>query len=226
MQRIPLYSKLMELPMFQGMSKDDLMAVIGQTRFDFAQKEVGETIVSAGDECAHLSFLLSGQMEVRSQADDNSYIFIEEIGSPFILQPENLFGISPRYTRTFVAKTTCSLLLLSKSEILRLADDFIIFKFNLLNTISTQAQKAARLPWRHCHNGLEHRIIRFFTSHCIHPAGSKLVQIKMEKLANEMNDSRLNISRVLNHMQKQGLIELKRGRVIIPMLEKMAAGLG
>ena len=46
MQRIPLYSKLMELPMFQGMSKDDLMAVIGQTRFDFAQKEVGETIVS------------------------------------------------------------------------------------------------------------------------------------------------------------------------------------
>ena len=108
MQRIPLYSKLMELPMFQGMSKDDLMAVIGQTRFDFAQKETGETIANAGDECAHLSFLLSGQMEVRSQADDNSYIFIEEIGAPFILQPENLFGISPRYTRTFVAKTTCS----------------------------------------------------------------------------------------------------------------------
>ena len=64
MQRIPLYSKLMELPMFQGMSKDDLMAVIGQTRFDFAQKEAGETIANAGDECAHLSFLLSGQMEV------------------------------------------------------------------------------------------------------------------------------------------------------------------
>ena len=95
----------------------------------------------------------------------------------------------------------------------------------MLNTISTQAQKAARLPWRHCYSGLEHRIARFFTSHCIHPAGPKLVQIKMEKLANEMNDSRLNISRVLNHMQTQGLIELKRGRVIIPMLEKMAAGL-
>ena len=39
MQRIPLYSKLMELPMFQGMSTDDLVAVLGQTRFDFAQKK-------------------------------------------------------------------------------------------------------------------------------------------------------------------------------------------
>ena len=226
MQRVPLYGKLMELPMFQGMSKDDLAAVLGQTRFDFAQKKAGATIVRAGNECTHLYFLLNGRMEVSAQAHDNGYIFTEEIGAPYILQPENLFGISPRYTRTFVAKATCSLLLLSKSEVLRLTDDFIIFKFNLLNTISTQAQKAARLPWRHCYSGLEHRIARFFTSHCIHPAGPKLVQIKMEKLANEMNDSRLNVSRALNHMQSQGLIELKRGRIAIPMLEKLVTEWG
>ena len=224
MQRIPLYGKLMELPMFQGMSKDDLAAVLGQTRF--AQKKAGATIVRAEEECTHLYFLLSGRMEVSAQAHDNSYTFTEDIGAPYILQPENLFGISPRYTRTFVAKTTCSLLLLSKSEVLRLTDDFIIFKFNLLNTISTQAQKAERLPWRHCAPNLEHRITRFITTHCIHPAGSKLVHIKMQKLANEMNDNRLNVSRALNAMQKQGLIQLKRGCIVIPMLEKLVAEWG
>ena len=131
----------MELPMFQGMSKDDLAAVLGQTRFDFAQKRAGATIVRAEEECTHLYFLLNGRMEVSAQAHDNGYIFTEEIGAPYILQPENLFGISTRYTHTFVAKATCSLLLLSKSEVFRLTDDFIIFKFNLLNTVSTQAQR-------------------------------------------------------------------------------------
>ena len=226
MHRIPLYGKLMELPMFQGMSKDDLATVLGQTRFDFAQKKAGATIVRAEDECTHLYFLLNGRMEVSAQAHDNGYIFSEEIDAPYILQPENLFGISPRYTRTFVAKATCSLLLLSKSEVLRLTDDFIIFKFNLLNTISTQAQKAERLPWRHCAPNLEHRITRFITTHCIHPAGSKLVHIKMQKLANELNDNRLNVSRALNGMQKQGLIQLKRGCIVIPMLEKLVAEWG
>ena len=221
MQRVPLYGKLMELPMFQGMSKDDLAAVLGQTRFDFAQKKAGATIVRAEEECTHLYFLLSGRMEVSAQAHDNGYTFVEEIGAPYILQPENLFGISPRYTRTFVAKATCSLLLLRKSEVLRLTDDFIIFKFNLLNTISTQAQKAGKLPWRHCDSNLEHRITRFITAHCIHPAG-----IKMQKLANEMNDNRLNVSRALNAMQKQGLIQLKRGCIEIPMLEKLVAEWG
>ncbi|MFC2494428.1 MAG: Crp/Fnr family transcriptional regulator, partial [Prevotella sp.] len=171
-------------------------------------------------------FLLSGRMEVSAQAHDNGYTFTEDIGAPYILQPENLFGISPRYTRTFVAKATCSLLLLSKSEVLRLTDDFIIFKFNLLNTISTQAQKAERLPWRHCAPNLEHRITRFITTHCTHPAGSKLVHIKMQKLANELNDNRLNVSRALNGMQKQGLIQLKRGCIVIPMLEKLVAEWG
>ena len=165
-------------------------------------------------------------MEVSAQAHDNGYTFTEDIGAPYILQPENLFGISPRYTRTFVAKATCSLLLLSKSEVLRLTDDFIIFKFNLLNTISTQAQKAGRQPWRHCDSNLEHRITRFFTAHCIHPAGRKLVHIKMQKLANEMNDNRLTVSRALNGMQKQGLIQLKRGCIVIPMLEKLVAEWG
>ena len=217
MQRIPLYGKLMELPMFQGMSKDDLAAVLGQTRFDFAQKKAGATIVRAEEECTHLYFLLNGRMEVSAQAHDNGYTFTEEIGAPYILQPENLFGISPRYTRTFVAKAT---------EVLRLTDDFIIFKFNLLNTISTQAQKAERLPWRHCDSNLEHRITRFITAHCIHPAGRKLVHIKMQKLANETNDNRLNVSRALNGIQKQGLIQLKRGCIVIPMLEKLVAEWG
>ena len=43
----------------------------------------------------------------------------------------------------------------------------------------------------------------------------------MERLALELNDSRLNVSRVLNQLQYEGLIELYRGRIVIPQLERL-----
>jgi DNA-binding GntR family transcriptional regulator len=38
----------------------------------------------------------------------------------------------------------------------------------------------------------------------------------MTRLAEEMGDSRLDVSRALNNMQQRGLIILHRGKIIIP----------
>ena len=43
----------------------------------------------------------------------------------------------------------------------------------------------------------------------------------MERLAEELNDNRLNISRELNKMQSEGLLQLKRAIIHIPSLEKL-----
>ena len=43
----------------------------------------------------------------------------------------------------------------------------------------------------------------------------------MERLAEEVNDSRLNVSRVLNRLQETGMLELHRGRIEIPQLERL-----
>lgn len=43
----------------------------------------------------------------------------------------------------------------------------------------------------------------------------------MEELANAINDTRLSVSKALNGMQESGLLELHRGEIVIPDLEKM-----
>ena len=40
-------------------------------------------------------------------------------------------------------------------------------------------------------------------------------------LTKHANDIRLNVSRVLNQLQYEGLVELHRGRVVIPQLERL-----
>ena len=75
--------------------------------------------------------------------------------------------------------------------------------------------------WQYVPDSLEKRIVRFFAQHCIYPAGPKVFHILMNRLASELNDSRLNVSRALNDLQREGKIVLRRGRVEIPLMERL-----
>ena len=216
-----LYDNLLVLPLFMGMSRSDLMDIAGQTKFDFKKVEDGETIVREGEACQRLYFLLSGEIMVITEADDHGYRIEEDIFGPEIFQIERIFGLTQRFTHTYIAKHGCSLMSISKQEMQKLSDKFEIFRINLLNLISTQTQKNNRRLFRVPPKTLSERITRFFESHCIRPAGEKMFYIKMTRLAEEMNVKRIYVSNALNEMQDHKLIKLYRGRIHIPSLEKL-----
>lgn len=216
-----LYDSLLVLPLFLGMNRSDLQAAAGSTRFDFKKIESGETIVCEGDVCQRLYFLINGETIVITEADDHGYRIEEDIMAPEIFQPERLFGLTQRFTHTYVAKTNCSLMSISKQELANLSDNFEIFRINLLNMISTQTQKNNRHKFRVPPKNLPERIIRFFESHCIRPAGEKTFYIKMARLAEELNTKRIYISQALHELQSHSLVNLSRGKIEIPALEKL-----
>lgn len=214
-----LSEKLLTLPLFQGMSQDDLSQIVGQTKFGFHQFAERKVVLAEGTPCEGFMFLLNGTLSVESIADDHGYRLVEELSKPTVLQPEHLFGLHQRYTRSFTAKTACHFLTLDKNEVIRLADEFIIFRLNMLNIISTVSQKQSRRPWHVAPQTLPQRIARFIEERCLQPTGEKELYIKMPRLADELNDSRLDISRALNTMQADGLLQLSRGKIHISALE-------
>ncbi len=216
-----LYDNLLSLPLFQGMSRSDLALVAGQTLFDFRKYNDGKLIAKEGDACRGFYFLLKGKLTVESASDDYAYRVVEDINAPEVVQPEHLFGLKQRYTRTYITKGECNVLFLNKTEVMKLASQYDIFRLNLLNIISTQTQKANHRVWRMVPEDLRKHVIRFFESHSVRPAGDKMFYIKMNRLAQEVNDSRLDVSKALNEMQEEGLLELYRGRIHIPALEKL-----
>lgn len=221
MATLQIYEKLLLFPLFQGMSRDDLELVAGHTRFGFSKISKGSTIVAEGDECRQLFFLINGTLRVETAAADRGYMVVEQLDAPVVLQPEVVFGYTQRYTHTFVAQTDANFITVDKDEVLRLSEDFLVFRLNLLNMFATQTQKMSRLLWQHVPDSLENRIIRFFAQHCLYPAGSKVFYILMNRLAGELNDSRLDVSRALNALQRDGKIVLRRGRVEIPLMERL-----
>ena len=203
------------------MSHDDLELVAGHTRFGFVKLQEGRRVVADGDACTELVFLIGGAVRVTTASADHAYSVEEHIQAPYLLQPEAIFGYQQRYTHTFTAERAVSLITIDKAEVLRLSEDFLVFRLNLLGLFATQAQKLAAQPWRRHPETLQQRIVRFFVHHSLYPAGPKTFRILMNRLADELNDSRLDISRVLNNMQAAGLLTLHRGRIEIPSLERL-----
>ena len=221
MATLQIYEKLLLFPLFQGMSRDDLEQVAGHTRFGFSKINAGSTVVTEGDDCRQLYFMINGFLCVETIADDHGYTVKEHLEAPLILQPEVIFGYTQRYTHTYIAQTDANFIAIGKDEVLRLSEDFLVFRLNLLNLFATQTQKTVRMLWQHVPDSLENRIVRFFAQHCLYPAGPKVFHILMNRLANELNDSRLDISRALNALQHEGKIVLRRGRVEIPQMERL-----
>ena len=125
------------------------------------------------------------------------------------------------YTKDFIAQTDCSLLSLDKQEVLRLLDNHLIFRLNFLNSISMLAQRMGRIPWRRQSDGIRQQFVDFLRLRCLTQAGPKVVKIRMEDLAHELHQSRLNVSRMLNGMQHKGLLSMSRGVLTIPQLEAL-----
>jgi CRP-like cAMP-binding protein len=221
MAALQLLDKLLQFPLFLGMSRDDLEIVAGHTRFGFMKIEAGKTVVKSGDNCNQLHFLINGSLRVRTYSDDYGYSVEEQMQAPNILQLESVFGYYQRYTHDFVAQTDVNFITIDKEEVMRLTEDFLVFRLNIMNHFATMTQKKIRQAWTRPPQSLEERIIRFLLHHSTYPAGHKVFNILMTRLADEVNDSRLNVSRVLNEMQHKGMISLGRGKIEIPQLERL-----
>lgn len=216
-----IYDRLLQFTLFQGMSHADLMQVAGHTKFNFSKLSAGKKLVKEGDDCDHLVFVTNGTLRAETVSDDHSCRVTESISAPYILQPERLFGITQRYSSSFTAETPCSLISIDKQEVLLLLETQLVFRLNLLNLLAAESQRLRHHAWRTAPRTLPERITRFFFSRCLYPAGPKTFHILMQQMAKELNDSRLDISVALNKMQAEGLLTLHRGRIEIPMLERL-----
>ncbi|MBM6993215.1 MAG: Crp/Fnr family transcriptional regulator [Prevotella sp.] len=221
MESFVLYNKLITLPLFLGMSKDDLERIISTTKFDFQKAEANNLIVEEGEKSGQLLLLVDGEVQMETPSDDNGYSVIEFVKAPAAIQPERTFGLTQRYSSSVRATTPSSLIRINKNETLRLTNDSLIFRLNLLNIISTALQKKNHEAWKMVPQNLDQRICRFFTIHCTHPGGRKIFKIKMRRLAAELNDNRLHVSQALHRMSEKGILTMSRGSIEIPSIERM-----
>lgn len=217
-----MYENLLRLPYFQGMSKDELTSILDKVKMEFTRHNDGEKIISQGERCSSFVILTQGSVTaVATSPETDSYKLLEEFEAPYAIEPYSLFGSSQKYRCSYHSKGVCNLLTIDKSYFYSNFAKYNIFFINLLNLISHRTQLQSRIIWEQIPESIEGRIVRFIAMRSESMRGKKTLLIKMEQLARQLSETRINISRALNSMQQQGLLELSRKAIHIPSFERL-----
>lgn len=216
-----IYTKLLRLPFFQGIDRDELEAMASKIRFDFQKYDEGAWIARENDRCATLTLVMTGSVEAEAISADHSYSLRELIDAPCAIEPERIFGLRQHLARGYRATTPCNVLRLQKDDVLRLCAQSLVFELNVLNTISTSAQRAGSAFWRTPPTTIPRKIATFVAHRSLRPAGPKTLSIRLTDLGTAIGESRLNVSRSLHGLEAQGLVALARQTIIIHRLEQL-----
>ena len=216
-----MYESLLCLPYFQGMSKDDITAILGKVTLEFKRYSDGDVIFSKGEKCDKFTILTQGTVSGISNSPDNSYTITESLCAPFTIEPYSIFGYDTKYRRDYIAKGDCTILSIDKHYIYGELSRHDIFTINLLNIISRKTQQIEERIWNYDSTALHGRIAQFIANRCETQKGEKHISIKMERLAALLCETRLNVSKALNEMQDTGHLTLHRGGITIHAIERL-----
>ena len=216
-----MYESLLCLPYFQGMSKDDITAILDKVKLEFTTYGDKAALIGRGDECNKFIILTKGTVSAEATAPDGSYTITEEHTAPFAIEPYSMFGYSTTYKHCYTAKGECTILSIDKSYFLSEFSKQSIFTLNFMNIVSRKVQQIDKSIWELTPATIEGCIIKFIAQRCDSLQGPKRIGIKMERLAEILRETRLNVSRALNSLQDEGLVQLGRKEIIIPRLEAL-----
>ena len=213
--------KLLLVPLFQGFSRLDFLDVVEKVPFEFRSFKAGTTLLEQDQEIRRLVMILNGTILCRQADPRHVYELSEVLSAPLVVQPECLFGLHNRYTRTVEAFTDVQSVAISKQSVFELMHRHLSFQVNLLNTICSETQQRSRLLWTAFTPSLRTRFRQFLSQRSLSPRGEKTLRIRMEELADELGTSRLAVSRLIETLRQERLVTHSRGIMHIAAMEKI-----
>lgn len=210
------YQLISQLPLFQGISGKELALIEATMGIHMEElPPMKHPVIRQGDHCTHLFFLAKGTLRRNFISEDGLYSATSYISAPAVLEPECLYGLRCRFHYAYIPETDIVIINTSKLHIVKQLMKIEIFRINYLNLLSAIIEKQGRLV-----QPLTLLTAREKLIHCIRTIfpeckGPALLNIKMKDLAGYISETRLTTSQILNQLEQEGLLELRRSCIHI-----------
>lgn len=201
-----MYEKLMELPLFQGVSRDKLSELIEKTPFHFVKYDKGQQVISAGDVCTHIRFIISGDIRVDLSSANKKVMVSETLYGPDVIGVDYLFGRNTYYPFNATALTDCGVLQILKADFVNILMSDKVFLFNILNILSRNSQKGTFGIKALSTGSIAERLAFIITS--LTQRGSKDIKMtyKQKDLCSVLGVQRSSLINALDKLENEGII--------------------
>lgn len=196
-----LYDKLTAIPLFKGVSGEDLALITDRVHLRWVNVGIEQSIIQAQEPCNHLTILMEGEMLRTTHYDNNTYTVTEMVKGPYIIELEQLYGLTCKYRSNYRARTSCQLLIISKDDIRKTLMNLPVWRINLLNYLSAKYNKLLDEHQHKPHN-LKEEILHFGADKPLS------IHIRMVDMGRYLGAARKTISNVLHELESEKKVTL------------------
>lgn len=149
-----MYTTIMDLPLFKGISREQVSSFLEKTNLSFEKYSEGDEIVREGKGVSTLKFIISGSFKADTDFFNGRLKISSTFDAPFVLGVENLFGLDRTYSETITAVGNVSVMAFSKEKYIRLLNTDNIYLINYCNYLSMNVQKSTKMMRMNDQTGL------------------------------------------------------------------------
>lgn len=136
-----MYETIMNLPLFKGLSHEQVSSFLEKTHFKFSKYSDREKIVSAGECVEEVKCVISGQIRLCHIIGDKDLLRLTELRRNHeVIGADRLFGMDTTYGADICAVGNVSTMEFSKNQYQNLLNAGSIYLLNYLNSLSYGAQ--------------------------------------------------------------------------------------
>jgi CRP-like cAMP-binding protein len=216
------YSLLSNAPLFKGLTTVDIETILSGVPHRIKKFQEGFLISQSGEPINSLMVVINGVVKGEMVDYAGRVIKIEDIPAPGALASAFIFGNRNRFPVNVIAVSDGELLLIEKSDFLKLLMRNNIILVNFLDMISNRSQflseKIKFLNFKTIKGKLAHFILQ--------KAGNERSSVMFDLTQNELADffgvARPSVARALGELEEEGYLEAKGKNIKIIDKEGLA----
>ena len=203
----------MQLPLFQGVSAQQLSALIEKMPFHFLKFHEGDMIIGEGDTCTHMRFVISGKVRVKTQFRNLQVSVEQTLSAPNVLAPDYLFGLETAYPFRVTAMDECGIMQLRKADYIRVIQSDKVFLFNILNYLSRKSQRFMAGLLDTCHGSVSERLSLIVAIATSQFSQDVTISFLQKDLCTLLGTQRSTLVNALNSLHSSGIIDFDTNQI-------------
>ncbi|MGM0652402.1 MAG: Crp/Fnr family transcriptional regulator [Bacillota bacterium] len=214
------FEVLAGLDLFKSFSREELKARLEASGYEIKRYEKDQIIYLENEVCQSMNIILEGKVAVQKIDEEGNVLIINVFSAPEIIGAHLIFSTHNVYPMTVVADSKVAILRLQKELIIELGRDNPDFMVDLLQIISDRIMILADKIRTISHKTIREQITAFLTYE-YHLQKSRVIKLNYTKkeLADRLGVQRTSLSRELNKMRRDGLLDYDTRTIILKGLD-------
>lgn len=209
-----------KLPFWEHLSDDERALVLGQSAL--RTFDAGQLIGGSDSSCTGVFLIVHGDIRVSLLSEEGKEVTLFRLGEGECCVTTASCVIRQISFDTLVTATRESTLLVVPIGVCEhLANVNIHVKVFMLEVEAQRYSQVVRVLQQMLFRRLDQRVADYLVERC-RAAESMELRITQDELARDINSAREAVTRVLRRLADEGLIEVKRGRILVLDVDGLA----